>query len=234
MRQNALILMAKAPAPGEVKTRLCPPLSPRSAASLYRRLLLDAAEELGRVRGARLLLFHAPPGAAGRFRAAPFRPFALAPQAGRDLGERMESAAGEAFRGGARRVVIAGADCPALSASRVGEAFRELSAGAAAVFGPSVDGGFYLAGLRFPPPPVFRGVTWGTPSALGDVVARCAALALPYALLPPERDVDTAEDLDALAAWAGRHARPACPRTRRWLSGRAGSPAGAATPPPAG
>lgn len=217
--EDALIIMAKAPRPGSVKTRLTPPFSPREAADLYACMLADTAEEMGLLAGVRRYLFFAPPGGRRGFEATPFAGYALRPQSGGDLGERMARAVASAFRAGARRVAVIGADCPALAASRVRDAFRELSAGAAAVFGPSADGGFHLAALGAPAPSLFTGIAWGTGTVLESVVARCRVAQLPYALLGVERDVDTVEDVAAYSRRAWTRARPRCPRTRRWING---------------
>lgn len=216
-RRDALILMGKAPVPGTVKTRLCPPLSAREAADVYACLLEDVAEETGRLREVRRHLYHDPPDRGDLFRGGPFATFRLRPQTGSGLGERMERAVLEAFAGGARRVVVVGSDCPALSADRIRCAFRELSNAAGAVFGPADDGGYYLVGVGAPTPFLFRGLSWGGSAVLAASVSRCRSAGMPYALLPVESDVDTAEDLLALRRWAAGHARPACPRTRRWL-----------------
>ncbi len=222
--EDALILMAKVPRPGAVKTRLTPPLSAREAAALYACMLADTAEEMASLAGVRRYLFRAPPG--GRaFDSAPFAGYAIRRQSGGDLGERMERAAAWAFRAGAARVALIGADCPALAAARVREAFRELAAGASVVLGPSADGGFHLAALAAPAPSLFGEIVWGTGSVLAGVAARCRAAGLPYALLRAERDVDSAEDVAALSRWARSHRRPPCPRTRRWLTCRRGRPA---------
>jgi rSAM/selenodomain-associated transferase 1 len=216
--KEAVVLMAKAPVPGRVKTRLCPPLTPEAAAELSARMLGDAAEEISSMPRIARYLFLDPP-AADALREDPYSSFERFPQRGKDLGERMWDAAATAFRRGATRVVIVGGDCPALGAERLRRAFRELREGAEAVFGPSADGGYHLAGLALPERRLIRKFSWSTPMVLRETAARCRALSIPFSLLPPERDVDTAEDLHALVAWAGTHARPACPRTREWISG---------------
>ncbi|HSL91141.1 MAG TPA: TIGR04282 family arsenosugar biosynthesis glycosyltransferase [Candidatus Limnocylindrales bacterium] len=214
---DALILLAKAPAPGTVKTRMCPPLSHRGAAEFYACLLADAAGEAAILRGVRRYLFFAPPEGRTHFLASSFSRFLLREQAAGDLGERMARAAEEAFAGGARRVVLIGADCPALSAARIRTAFGELADAADAVFGPAGDGGFYLAGLNGPAPSLFRGIEWSTPTVLASVLSRCRRSGMTYALLPVESDVDTGDDLAGLRRWARTHRRPPCLRTRRWL-----------------
>jgi rSAM/selenodomain-associated transferase 1 len=209
--------MAKAPLPGKVKTRLCPPLSPRAAADFYACLLADIAAEAARLRGARLYLYYSPRGRKGHFRDAAFSPYLLREQAGKDLGERMARSVEEAFAEGAGRAVVIGADCPALSAGRIRSAFRELAGAADAVFGPAVDGGFYLAGIGAPAPRLFSDIEWSAPSVLSEVLSRCRREGMTYALLPVESDVDTAGDIAALRRWARAHQAPPCPRTRRWL-----------------
>ena len=223
---EAVVLMAKAPVPGRVKTRLCPPLAPADAARLYACMLGDAADEISSVARIARYLFLDPQGTGNALREAPFSSFERFPQRGKDLGERMRDAAATAFRLGATRVVIVGGDCPALSAERLRRAFRELREGADAVFGPSADGGYYLAGLAFPDERLFRKIPWSTPTVLPETAARCRALSIPFSFLPPERDVDTGEDLDALREWARAHARPACPRTRGWITGFLGKGGG--------
>ena len=217
--EDAVVLMAKAPVAGRVKTRLCPPLDPRESAALYACMLRDTAGEVSTLSRVRRYLFLDPPEPADFPWGKPFSAFEGLPQRGEDLGERMRDAAATAFRGGARRVVIVGADCPALSAGTVRRAFRELSSGASVVFGPSADGGFYLVGLSSPDERLFRGFRWSTADVLRNAAARCRILSAPYSFLPPGRDVDTGEDLLALRDWVRTHARPACPRTREWITG---------------
>ncbi len=211
--------MAKAPIAGRVKTRLCPPLEPGEAAHLYACTLGDTVAEMSALTRVRRYLFLDPPESVASLSGSPFPAFELFPQRGRDLGDRMRDGAAAAFRNGARRVVIIGADCPSLSAGTVRRAFRELSTGASVVFGPSADGGYYLIGLSSPDDRLFRGFRWSTPEVLRDAAARCRLLCAPFSFLPPERDVDTVEDLLALREWTRRHAQPACPRTRGWISG---------------
>ena len=213
------MLMAKAPVAGRVKTRLCPPLAPSEATRLYACMLGDAADEISSVARVARYLFLDPPVAADVMREAPFSPFERFPQRGKDLGEKMWDAAATAFRLGAVRVVIVGGDCPALAAERLRRAFRELREGAEAVFGPSADGGYYLVGLAWPDERLFRRIPWSTPTVLQDTVVRCRTLSIPFSFLQPGRDVDTGEDLLALREWARTHARPACPRTREWITG---------------
>jgi len=217
--EEAVVLMAKAAVAGRVKTRLCPPLDHRESAALYSCMLGDTAGEVSALPGVRRYLFLDPPESTDYPWGKPFSAFERFPQRGRDLGDRMGDAATTAFRRGARRVVIVGADCPSLSAGTVRRAFLELSTGASVVFGPSADGGYYLVGLSSPDERLFRGFRWSTAEVLRNAAARCRFLSVPFSFLPPGWDVDTGEDLLALREWARTHARPACPRTRRWITG---------------
>lgn len=222
MRRDALILLAKAPIPGQVKTRLCPPFTKTGAAALYSCLLEDAAEEMVRVTRVHRYLFYAPSGSERIFRRPPFLGFERMPQSRGNLGKRMAGAFDTAFARGCPRAVLVGADCPALSATLVRSAFRELASGAGAVFGPSDDGGFYLIALSSRAPFLFRGVNWGTRSVLSEVSQRSRAAGLPFSLLPPAQDIDTADDVTSMARWARTHSLPSCPRTRKWLISRGG------------
>jgi len=224
---DAIILMGKAPMPGKVKTRLCPPLSPRRAAELYTALLEDAAEVTGSLRGVRRYLFFSPPESKAYFSSVHYFGFSLREQSGGDLGERMAHATGEVFTDGARRAVMIGADCPAMSADRIRSAFAELCRGADAVFGPAEDGGVYLIGLSAPAPRMFHGIEWSTPAVLQSMLSRCRNTSMTYSLLPVESDVDTPEDLAALRERLRARSRPPCTRTRGWLKGcRSSSPRG--------
>ncbi|HEY5996472.1 MAG TPA: TIGR04282 family arsenosugar biosynthesis glycosyltransferase [Candidatus Deferrimicrobiaceae bacterium] len=210
---QTVILMAKAPIAGTVKTRLCPPLSQGEAARLYERLLLDAAGCLRAVPSASLVASFAPAAAAPYFRGAAFEGFRASAQRGADLGERMTNAIGEAFAGGAKRVAIVGADCPGLSPGRVALAFDELRRGADAVFGPTPDGGFYLAGFNAFPGGLFGpGIPWSTGSVMADVLGRCRKSGMAWSLLPEERDIDTPEDLAWLTSASAFRGRPAAAR----------------------
>ena len=220
MQKDAVILMAKAPLPGLVKTRLCPPFTKANAAALYACILKDTAAELSRLARTQRYLFFSPPGSEGFFRRDPFSGFVRVPQTGKDLGERMAGAFETAFARGGTRVALVGADCPTLSAPLVRAAFRELASSAGAVFGPCDDGGFYLIALSSHDPSLFRGVNWGTDAVLSEVSQRCRAAGLPYSLLPPGFDIDTADDVASLFRWARTRFLPACPRTRRWLTSR--------------
>lgn len=217
---ETVVLMAKAPVAGRVKTRLSTPLSSEEASSLYEGMLWDTAACLASPPGIRCRVFFSPRESAPYFGREPFDVFRADPQQGADLGERMSHAIGAAFAEGARRVAVVGADCPALSPRRIRQAFRELRDGAEAVFGPTSDGGFYLAGFVSDPGEIFgKGVAWSTGSVLATVTERCRKRGMAWSLLAEERDIDTMDDLAWLRDQVAGGRSPRCPETRRRISG---------------
>jgi rSAM/selenodomain-associated transferase 1 len=209
-----LALFAKAPIPGQVKTRLVPPLVHEEAAALYEAMLLDILDQHAD-EPVELALWHAPPEATDWFRRhAPPR-YAIRAQVGVDLAARMahlfEVHAAEGFD----RIVLRGTDSPTLPADRVSQAFARLER-CDLVLCPDRDGGYNLIGLRRPCRSLFE-LELSTESVLGETLARARREELRTELLAPCYDVDTAADLERLAADVDVERTP---RTRRWLESR--------------
>jgi len=197
--EQALAIFAKAPLPGQVKTRLAPALTAEEAAALYRCFLLDTLAMARRTRRWKTLLFYTPEEAGQVMRAIVERPIELIPQGGVDLGERMHRAFQQLFARGHRVAVIIGGDLPTLPLSRLREAFSALER-KPVVLGPSLDGGYYLIGLQSPQPELFEGVAWGTSRVLKQAVDRLTLLGLEAECLEPWYDVDSVEDLQFLVS----------------------------------
>jgi uncharacterized protein len=196
-----LIIFAKEPRPGRVKTRLSPPLSPEGAAQLYHSFLQDILEEMARVPAVRLALAFSPPGAQAFFRSRAIPGVDLFPQEGADLGERMAQAFARGFAAGFGPVLLRGSDVPDLAAAVVSEAREVLAAGQAEVaLGPSPDGGYYLVGLSEPQPRLFQGPAWSSGTVFTDTLRLARELGLRVHLLPPWTDIDTSADLLAFLA----------------------------------
>lgn len=196
--RRTLVVMAKAPIPGEVKTRLCPPLGGRQCAQLHECFVLDALEKAAAVPDAELVISYAPAGTLSFFReAAPdARGYLL--QKGKDLGKRLWHCLERVCEPGTA-VVVMGADSPTLPVRCLELAFDALASGRVdVVFGPAGDGGYYLIGMTFPYPELFEGVNWSTPEVLEKSIERTAELGLDWYLLPEWYDVDTPADLARL------------------------------------
>lgn len=212
---NALLVIAKRPAPGQTKTRLTPPLSPEQAAQLYECFLKDTLAVARAVPGAARLINYAPADEAGYF-AALAPDFGRVPQVGADLGERLDHALTHCLVDGFRRAVIMDSDSPTLPAAYLAQAFEALET-ADVVLGPCEDGGYYLIGLTRPQPRLLREVRMSTPRVLADTLALARQAGLRVALLPRWYDVDTAVELERLRADLDQ-GRPGAPHTHRFLS----------------
>lgn len=191
-----LILFAKEPRPGRVKTRLCPPLYPETAARLYHCFLEDILEEMARVPEMRLAMAYSPETAESFFQRLAPPGTDLFPQEGADLGDRMARAFARNFAAGFGPILLRGSDVPDLPAAAVSEARAVLAAGQAqVVLGPCPDGGYYLVGLTEPQPALFQGPDWSSATVLADTLSLTRQLGLRVHLLPPWPDIDTGEDL---------------------------------------
>jgi len=200
----AVIIFAKAPIPGTVKTRLSPPLTPDEAATLHGTLVLDAIERAKGLPGVALYIAGAPDIAHPFFKVLEGRYGArLLPQKGDDLGTRMSGAMQKAFELGHRRVILAGTDLPTFTRSHLTQAINHLNTHDV-VLGPTIDGGYYLIGVRAPVPELFQGIAWSTAGVLEETKKTAAAKGLSVALLPPCRDLDTVEDLTAFIGLIGK------------------------------
>lgn len=213
--KKGLIIFAKRPAPGRVKTRLSPPLSPEQAAELYRCMLLDVLAKAATLPGVDKRIFYEPEEDAAAFFAETAAGMECFPQNGKGLGEKMANAFSELFAMGYGRVAIIGTDLPDLPMGYVEEAFGRLESGEIdAVFGPSEDGGYYLLALREPHGELFRDVPWSSGEVLAKSLERAEEAGVRVSLLPTWHDVDTAGDLHRLELLdAGNGA----PRTREFL-----------------
>lgn len=213
-RVDALTVMAKAPVPGLVKTRLAPPLTAEQAAELCRALLLDQLEHLTALRNADLYLAFAPEDAASMMASLAPPRYQCFPQRGDDLGARMENVLVELWRRGHRHVVLIGSDLPPVPLDTFRLAFAQLSAdGKRVVLGPSRDGGYYLIGMNQPVPEMFSGMTWSDERVLEATTDRLTQLGIDFGLLPEWFDVDTVEDLDSLRAISDLSVRDSMQRT---------------------
>jgi uncharacterized protein len=196
---TTLAVIAKAPAPGLVKTRLCPPCTPRQAAELARASLQDVLAAMAACPARRRVVVLE--GETPRWIPAEF---AVVAQRGDGLAQRLASA----FDDLGAPALIVGMDTPQLTPLDLQRALGALGE-ADAVLGPAFDGGYWCIGLRRPDPRVFEGVPMSSPATASRQRERLRELGLSVAGLQRLRDVDTFEDAlrVAAAAPASRFAR---------------------------
>ena len=194
MRRPALVVIAKAPVPGRVKTRLCPPCSPAQAAALAEAALLDTLEVVaGTPAGRKILVLE---GNADRWRVPGFE---LIKQRGDGLGDRL-AAAFDDIDGPA---LLVGMDTPQLSHELLIDGLDALSCpGIDAVLGPALDGGYWSIGFKRPVPGVFADVPMSAAHTGQAQRARLRQLGLRLHEQRPLRDVDTIDDARAVAMQA--------------------------------
>jgi rSAM/selenodomain-associated transferase 1 len=210
--------MAKVPLAGEVKTRLCPPLTPVQAAALARCFLLDRLEQLRDVSEGDPLVAFAPKERAAEMRGLAPAGTRLVPQEGADLGARMDRLLTDLLAEGFGGAIAVGTDTPTLPTAYVRRACAALRDEAVdLVVGPAEDGGYYLIGLRAPAPALFTNMRWSTETVMADTLDRVRRLGLRHALLPTWFDVDRGEDLARLRAPRPEAFCP--PRTLAFLQG---------------
>ena len=211
---NALIVVAKRPAPGKTKTRLCPPLSPELASALYECFLFDTLDQMRQVSDAVHVIAYLDE--CDYFqRLAP--DFELIPQEGDDLGERLDHALTSYLSRGYERVIIMDSDSPTLPPEYLSQAFNVLSEGADVVLGPCDDGGYYLIGVKRPTPRLLREVHMSTPTVAAETIALAKEEGLNLVRLPVWYDVDDAASLSRLRQEIGVLHPSVAVHTRQFL-----------------
>ena len=218
---GAILIFAKFPEPGRVKTRMTPPLTPVEAAELYEQLLDDALEATARLAGdldlQPILAVH-PPAARGTMAARAPGCFRVIAQRGPDLGARIDCAVREVGASGYGPILVRGSDSPALGAETFEGALLALER-CDLVLCPDRGGGYVLVGLRGPAPGLFDH-PMSTPSVLADTVANAEALGLRVELLEPGFDLNTVGDLRWLREARDRGEILPCRRTLAFLDQR--------------
>jgi len=191
-----LVVMAKAPVPGRVKTRLCPPLHPVDAAVLATAAIADTLAA-GRATSARRVVV-ALDGSAWE----PPEGVDVVAQCAGGLGQRLAAAVADAYSGLAAPVVVIGMDTPHVMPGDLDTAAALLCEDYEAVLGPATDGGYWLIGTRQPVPGMFDGVPMSTDTTGHAQALRLDALGLRWRAIGTMRDVDVYTDAVAVAASA--------------------------------
>jgi len=209
-----LVIMAKAPRPGAVKTRMVPGFSPAVIAAFYRCLLDDTlalAHSLSDVEVAIMC----PASDVNELVHVAGNQASVLAQKGDGLAAGLTSVFAHFAEGHQRRIIAFNSDSPHLPRSVLEDAFETLAAHDVVV-GPTHDGGYYLVGAKASHPTLFAHDGMSTSSALERLLSRTRALELSVGFAVPFYDIDVADDLTRLAAEL-RLAPTRAPRTARWL-----------------
>jgi len=170
---NLLLIFAKEPELGKVKTRLAKDLGREKALRVYQQLLKKTRST---------------------FKRTPYKTeiYFTARQKGRDLGARMFNAFKDNLKK-YNKVIIIGVDCPFITRSLVRQAFKSLDH-SPLVLGPTLDGGYYLIGLTQVRPKLFRKISWGTDKVLKQTLKHCKLLGIKPVMLKKLYDIDTIKE----------------------------------------
>jgi len=216
MSTDALIVFAKPPTPGRVKTRLTPVLSEEAAAALYAAFLKDALLQcVPLMADVRLYLGDAAP--AVEAWAQEETGADVHHQHGPDLGKRMARAFVESFAAGYERLVVIGTDHPTLPTPFIAQAFERLDTPRAVTLGPSTDGGYYLLGMNDYFPELFHEMTYSHGEVFNETLARAHDAGAQVTILPSWYDVDDPADLQRLREDLASQPPAVAPHTRAQL-----------------
>ncbi len=218
LTNRLLVIMAKAPRPGSVKTRLAQSLSLQSVTELYRCLLSDTIALAQSLDPVEVVIMCPVPDVEELSRAVGST-VPIVAQTGQGLAAGLTSVFAHFTTRGHQRVIAFNSDSPHLPASVLVAAFDSLESDDLIV-GPTYDGGYYLVGARASYPGLFTSDGMGTGSALETLLRRAGALGLSVHLTDPFYDIDVAADLSQLADDLKRIPGKA-PRTAKWLFERA-------------
>lgn len=196
MKQIVLIF-ARYPEPGQVKTRLSPDLTPGGAAALYTAMVDDVVSLHAAGEAHDTIVRFTPDESRDDFRSWLGEDVRLMPQRGDDLGSRQLNAFRQAFHMGYDKVIIIGSDCPLVTRDDIATAFDVLE-GVDLVLGPSEDGGYYLIGARQAYDCLFEDIGWGGSRVLEDTLKRAEHAGIASKLLDRKFDIDRFEDVRRL------------------------------------
>ena len=190
--KKALIIFARNPELGKVKTRLAATMGNEKALEIYESLLQHTFS-ISKNTDAAVFVFVAEEKSKEDIKTDLFQNFTTIPQEGADLGSRMLHAFTNIFAQGYSHICIIGSDCITLTEDHLAEAFTKLST-YDMVIGPSEDGGYYLLGMKRLHRALFENKTWSTDKVLSETINDISALQLSYSFLPVLSDIDTEED----------------------------------------
>lgn len=193
-KENLVIIFARNPVLGKVKTKLAREIGDEGALQVYLKLLEHTHKVADEVTADKQIYYT---DSLDEFGLLDYFKFTKKLQEGEDLGERMHNAMKCGFDEGYRRIVIIGSDCMELSPEVIEDAFVALTSNDC-VMGPATDGGYYLIGLRIMQDFLFQDKPWGSSDVLLDTLLDLQNAGMNYYLLPTLNDIDSKKDLDRL------------------------------------
>ncbi len=213
---KALVIMTRIPIPNKTKTRLMTILTPEECAEIHRSFLRDIIETSSKVGGdTDIYLFYGNEGPVSVIDDIVGEEMVLLPQRGSNLGEKMRNIFADLFERGYDKVVLMGADIPEVSREDLDRAFYELTL-KDLVFGPTIDGGYYLVGMKHLHEMVFDSkIKWGTPEVFQETLEILEKSGVEVGLIRDHEDIDTKEDLREF--WKRIGDSRSCENTRRYL-----------------
>ena len=230
MNRHAIVIAAKPPVPGKVKTRLSPPLSLDQSAQLYECFLVDTINTVAAIKGVdrfiafypdvstKELSFTIVNSVSGSSQNEFLADFTLITQKGIDLGERLISIFEQLLSSGYDSATIIGSDSPNLPVAFIKRSLSNLKESKADVtLGPCKDGGYYLIGLKTFHSDIFKGISWSTSSVFDETIKKIKKLGLGVSVLPEWYDVDNNEDLNFLKDEIISSPEEVAPKTRDFL-----------------
>jgi rSAM/selenodomain-associated transferase 1 len=191
MNKDAIIILAKAPLPKHVKTRLMGHLTDEERLNLYESLLKETVKKLTGIEGVDTLICYWPMDAKDYFMQFGLEIF---PQSDGDIGTRMFNALKKVFDMSYKKAVIVGVDIPDLSSEPALKALEMLDK-KDIVFGPSFDGGYYMVGMKKPLREIFEDIEWSTKATLKQSIEKASEQGYNLHFTETLLDIDTPDDL---------------------------------------
>lgn len=198
LQKNALIIFAREPKDGKVKTRLARDLPVKTVTSLYKAFVKDVLSMCLRARCDQRFIFYAGSNRSINFLKRFTSRFTLKRQSGTSLGIRMMKALSFCHAQDFDKALIVGTDCLEISPKDIEKAFKLLDR-VDVVLGPSRDGGYYLIGMKKPIGSIFEGVQWSSEKVLIQTLQKIQKVQKSYALLSKKEDVDTIKEVKNLS-----------------------------------
>lgn len=207
--QTKILIFAKAPIPGQVKTRLTPAITPTQAAKLHEQLFHHTLNTVQQTQLAPIEIWTALEHTHPMFQTYQQQNIPIHQQQGKTLGERLNHATQQTLKN-SKKVIVIGSDCAILTKHYIQQAIIKLTTKNDCIIGPAEDGGYVLIGLQKHHPEIFNNINWGTNTVLKQTQQQLNKIKWSHQLLPTLWDIDRIEDvkrlekIKATTSWANK------------------------------